>query len=60
MFIATVYASVALITVCYLSDWLICLWDSPGTPPRAKSGIPLVGHLLGLIKSGTAYYTEVR
>ncbi|KAN0121753.1 cytochrome P450 [Hyaloscypha variabilis] len=59
MLTAIVYATIALITVCYLSDWLFCLWDSPRTPPRARSRVPLVGHLIGLMRARTSYYTEV-
>jgi hypothetical protein len=60
MLSTVVYASLAFISVCFLSDWLISLQDGPGEPPRARSKIPLIGHLLGLIKSGTAYFTQVR
>jgi hypothetical protein len=60
MFSTVVYASLAFISVCYLSDWLISLQDGPGEPPRARPRVPLIGHLLGLMKSGTSYFTQVR
>lgn len=59
MLAATIYASLVLVTICYLSDWLFSLWDSPSSPPRVRPRVPVIGHLLGLIKSGTSYYTEL-
>jgi hypothetical protein len=55
-----IYVSVAFVTVCYFSDWLFSLWDDPTEPPRVKAVIPLIGHLLGLIKSGSSYFTQIR
>jgi len=54
------YALLALAATCYLSDWLLSLWDGPGAPPRARARVPLIGHALGLYKLGGSYYTKVR
>jgi hypothetical protein len=55
-----VYGAVGFIAVLYLIDWLFGVWDDSKEPPRARSRIPLIGHLLGLFRTGTAYYSKVR
>jgi hypothetical protein len=60
MFSAAVYTVIVLALGCYLSDYLLSMRDDPAEPPRAKSPLPLIGHLLGLIKSGTLYFSQIR
>ena len=46
-----------------LSLLLIYFWGSkldPKEPPSIPQPIPIIGHLLGLIRHGTQYYAQVR
>lgn len=56
----TIYVLLAIVAICYLSDWLVSLWDGPGAPPRARARIPLIGHAIGLYSLGGSYYTKIR
>lgn len=59
MITAIIYASLAIIATCYLSEWLLSLSDGPNAPPRARARIPLIGHGLGIFKRGNYYYTKL-
>jgi hypothetical protein len=60
MLSTAVYTVIALVLGSYLSDYLLAIRDHPAEPPRAQSRFPLIGHLLGLIKFGTLYFSKSR
>jgi hypothetical protein len=59
MFTSTIYTLIDLIASCYFLELLFSLLDDQNVPPRATSRVPLIAHLLGLIKLGTSYYARV-
>jgi hypothetical protein len=60
MFSTIVYGVLALILACYFLEWAFSLRDEANEPPRAKSRIPLFGHILGLLRQGALYFFQVR
>lgn len=59
MLTTALYAIVALVAVALLSDLSFTFQDVTGEPRRAKSPIPLIGHLVGLIRFGTVYFSKI-
>lgn len=60
---ATQWLAYVLVAVC-ASFWLITrhalsLHLAPGEPVVLSSGVPLLGHLLGMLKSGSGYYMSL-
>ncbi|KAK8043802.1 hypothetical protein PG994_012640 [Apiospora phragmitis] len=53
-----VYALVGLVGLAYSLDYALDLRYDAREPKRLPSRIPLIGHLLGIVKYGTAYYNQ--
>ncbi len=47
------------VTCYFLLNWLLCLSQDPREPPLIRPGIPLIGHLVGMIRDGSAYYGKL-
>lgn len=54
------YGVVALVMLAYTADLYFNLNGEPGEPPRIRSNVPLVGHVLGLMCHGPTYYRRTR
>ncbi|KHO00583.1 Cytochrome P450 [Metarhizium album ARSEF 1941] len=54
------YGVAAAALLAYTADFLFSLRDDPREPPRVRPAIPLVGHVLGIMRRGPTYYTETR
>ena len=55
-----VYGFVGLVLLAYAAEYLFSLRDDPQEPPRLQSKVPLIGHVLGLMKSGPSYHSQLR
>lgn len=55
-----IYAATALAVLAYCIEYLFVLRDHGDEPQRLKSKVPLIGHILGLIRSGPSYHNELR
>ena len=55
-----VYSAGALLALAFAVDFYFSLRDDPREPPRLRPKIPLIGHLIGLIRYGTVYYSVTR
>lgn len=53
------YAIGVLMLVWLFADLLFSFRDVPGEPPRVKPGIPLLGHLFGLVRFGNVYFSKI-
>ncbi len=53
------YSLLGLVIFALALEWAWALFDAPGEPVRLRSKIPVVGHLLGILKHGTTYYNQV-
>lgn len=51
---------IGMLALLYGVDFIIAHADDPREPPRLSSAVPLVGHLLGVLRHGPAYYTQTR
>ncbi|KAI9903489.1 hypothetical protein N3K66_000018 [Trichothecium roseum] len=49
---------IGVLALLYGVDFIIAHADDPREPPRLSSAVPLVGHLLGVLRHGPAYYTQ--
>ncbi|KAB8229511.1 cytochrome P450 [Aspergillus alliaceus] len=54
------YGLVALALLAYATEYAFSLEDDPREPPRLPSKVPLIGHVLGLLTSGTSYHSKLR
>ena len=50
----------ALLLLAYVADSLFSFRDDPREPPRVRSKIPLIGHVIGLMRHGPTYYKQMR
>jgi hypothetical protein len=53
-----VYTLLGLLLVLYGADFALGLGDDAREPPRLRARIPLIGHLLGLMRHGVSYFSE--
>ncbi|KAH7329711.1 cytochrome P450 [Stachybotrys elegans] len=53
-----VYGSVAVVLFAYAVEFGFSIGDDPREPPRVRSTIPLIGHVLGILKGGPTHYTK--
>lgn len=60
MFQELVCGVVGLALLAYVGEYLFSLGDDPKEPPRLRSRVPLIGHVLGFLRSGPSYHTELR
>lgn len=54
------YVAAGLLLLAYVVDFLFSLGDDPREPPRVSSKIPLIGHVVGLMRHGPTYYRRTR
>lgn len=52
------YAVLGLVLALYAADLALGLGDDAREPPRLRARVPLVGHLLGLMRHGVSYFSE--
>lgn len=55
-----VYGFVGLVSFAYAAEYLFSLRDDPREPPRLQPKVPLIGHVLGFMKSGPSYHSHLR
>ncbi|KAH8587472.1 cytochrome P450 [Bisporella sp. PMI_857] len=53
-----VYGFASVVLLAYAVEFLLSLRDDSKEPPRVRPRVPLIGHLLGLVTYGTAYYNK--
>ncbi|KAM5349248.1 hypothetical protein ACJ41O_005755 [Fusarium nematophilum] len=58
MFREIIYSLAGLVLLAYAAEWALTLFDDPREPERIQPRVPLVGHLLGLMRNGPAYYSQ--
>ena len=49
-----------LVLLAYTVEYLLGLTDDVQEPPRLRSNIPLIGHILGIIRNGPSYHSQLR
>jgi hypothetical protein len=54
------YGIGALVAVAYAVEYVLTLRDDPTEPPRLRSKVPLIGHILGIITSGPSYHSQLK
>lgn len=54
------YYLLGLILLAYAAEYLLGLTDNAQEPPRLRSNIPLIGHVLGIIRNGPSYHSRLR
>jgi len=60
MIIELSYGFFGLVLLAYAVEYLFSFGDDPREPPRLRSKVPLIGHVLGLIKNGPSYHSQLR
>ncbi|KAH7123176.1 cytochrome P450 [Dactylonectria macrodidyma] len=50
------YALLGVVVLAYALEWSLSLFDDPREPPRIVSCVPLIGHLLGMVRYGVSYF----
>jgi hypothetical protein len=60
MFQELAYKLIGLVLLAYAAEYLFSLRDDPREPPRLRPKVPLIGHVLGLIRSGPSYHSQLR
>jgi hypothetical protein len=54
------YGIVALVLLAYTAEFVLSLRDDSKEPPRLRSKVPLIGHVLGIIRSGPSYHSQLK
>lgn len=54
------YGIAGLVLLAYAIDFLFGLGDDPQEPPRIRPKVPLIGHVLGVMRAGPTYYSQTR
>lgn len=54
------YVVLGIVIFLYSVEILFNLRDDPREPPRISPRVPLLGHILGLMRNGTSYYGKIR
>lgn len=54
------YGVAGFVLFAYTLEWLFSLFDDPREPKRLQPKIPLLGHLLGMIKYSSGYHGITR
>ncbi|KAJ0159882.1 5-beta-cholestane-3-alpha,7-alpha-diol 12-alpha-hydroxylase [Colletotrichum tanaceti] len=52
------YGLAGLLLLAYAADLFYNVGDDPNEPPRIRSRVPLIGHVLGLMRQGPTYYQK--
>ena len=60
MFYKIIYIFVGLILLAYVGEYVFAFRDDPREPTRLRSKVPLIGHVLGLIRHGPSYHSKLR
>ena len=51
------YGLLGLVFISYGAEWYFINKDDPREPPTVRSTIPFIGHLVGIIRHGSSYWT---
>jgi hypothetical protein len=54
------YATIGTILLAYAAEYLISLRDDSREPLRLHTKLPLVGHVVGFLKSGPSYHNLLK
>lgn len=54
------YCLLGLVLLAYAAEYLLGLTDDAQEPPRLRSDIPFIGHILGIIRNGPSYHSQLR
>jgi hypothetical protein len=54
------YGVGGLVLFAYSVDLFLSFSDDPQEPRRLPSRLPLIGHLLGIMRLGPVYYNQMR
>ncbi len=54
------YGLAGLAFIAFAIDFLFRLRDDPREPPRLGPKVPLIGHVIGMMQYGSAYYNKTR
>lgn len=54
------YGLLGLFSLLFTLDWASSLLDDPREPKRVQTKIPLIGHLIGLLRQRTEYIVAAR
>lgn len=54
------YCLLASVLLAYTAEYLLGSTDNVQEPPRLRSNIPLIGHILGIIRDGPSYHSRLR
>ncbi|CAJ2510213.1 Uu.00g061130.m01.CDS01 [Anthostomella pinea] len=54
------YTLAGLVALAYAADFAFGLRDDPREPRRVRPRIPFIGHVLGIVRYGSAYYSQTR
>lgn len=57
---ATLLLLIAFVAVCYLLDYFYAPKNAPNEPPVLSHPVPYVGHIIGLLRHGVAYFEATR
>lgn len=53
-----IYSSIGLVLLAYALDYTIGFANDAREPKRVEPKVPLIGHLLGMVKYGGSYFTH--
>ncbi|KAJ3483687.1 hypothetical protein NLG97_g7250 [Lecanicillium saksenae] len=53
-----VYGVAAVVLLAYSLEFFLSIGDDPREPPVVRPTIPLIGHIIGIMRGGPTYYSE--
>ncbi|PLB49117.1 cytochrome P450 [Aspergillus steynii IBT 23096] len=51
---------VGVVLLAYVTEYLLSIRDDPREPIRLRPKVPVIGHILGLIRNGPSYHSQLR
>ena len=54
------YGLLGLVLLAYAAEFLLSLRDDAREPRRLRSKVPLVGHVIGIVRSGPSYHSQLK
>lgn len=55
MILKLIYSVTGLVVLAYMVDFIFSVCDDPREPPRLRPKIPVIGHVIGLMRHGPSY-----
>jgi hypothetical protein len=55
MILKLVISAAGLLVLGFIIDFIFSLGDDPREPPRLRPQIPVIGHVIGLMRHGPSY-----